>query len=192
MPIVSVVHKEGVLNEAIKTKYYFDIRSILYAMDQEEVIDPNGNLYADNLKYRAKGRDCYETVVDILTKLGVRGDMRNWIDNADSYLCPNCGLEVNSPAKTDGKCPKCGFQDPRYGEMTNRRHLESMSDHDLAVVLVEMCEDTTEEYDWDENPTDGYPYTYWRTSDMEEFLDYNEAVDHEIWWLRQSYEKEMT
>lgn len=178
MPIVSVVHQEDVLNEAIKTKYYFDIRSILYAMDQDKAIGPNGNLYADNLKYRAAGRDCYDTVVNILGKLGARGD--------------SCGLEVNNPAKTDGKCPKCGFQDPRYREMTNRRHLESLSDHDLAVVLVEMCEGTTEEYDWDENPTDGYPYTYWRTSDMEEFLDYNEAVDHEIWWLRQSYEKEMT
>lgn len=70
MPVISIVHKEDVLNEAIKTKYYFDIRSILYAMGQEEVIDPNGNLYADNLKYRARGRDCYDTVVDILARLG--------------------------------------------------------------------------------------------------------------------------
>lgn len=69
MPVISIVHKEDVLNEAIKTKYYFDIRSILYAMGQEEVIDPNGNLYADNLKYRARGRDCYDTVVDILARL---------------------------------------------------------------------------------------------------------------------------
>lgn len=191
MPIVSVVHAEDVVNEAIKTKYYFDIMGILFNMKQEDAIDPYGDLYADNLKYRAKGRDCYNTVIDILGKLGVVEDVRNWIDNADSYICPSCGLEVNSPAKTDGKCPKCGFQDPRYGEMTNRRHLESLSDHDLAVVLVEMCEGTTEEYDWNENPTDGYPYTYWRTSDGEEFLDYNEAVDHEVRWLRQPYEKEM-
>lgn len=70
MPVISIVHKDDVLNEAIKTKYYFDIRSILYAMGQEEVIDPNGNLYVDNLKYRARGRDCYDTVVDILAKLG--------------------------------------------------------------------------------------------------------------------------
>ena len=70
MPVISIVHKDDVLNKAIKTKYYFDIRSILYAMDQEEVISPNGNFYADNLKYRAKGRDCYDTVVDILAQLG--------------------------------------------------------------------------------------------------------------------------
>ena len=189
MPVISIVHKDDVLNEAIKTKYYFDIRSILYAMDQDEAIGPNGNLYADNLKYRAAGRDCYDTVVNILGKLGVAGDMRNWIDNADSYICPRCGLEVNNPAKTDGRCPKCGFQDPRYGEMNNRRHLESLSDHELAVVLVEMCEGTTEEYDWEENPVEGYPYTYWRTSDGEDFLDYDDAVEHESWWLRQPYKK---
>ena len=117
--------------------------------------------------------------------------MRNWIDNADSYLCPSCGLEVNSPAKTDGKCPKCDFQAPRYGEMTNRRYLESLSDHDLAVVLVEMCEGTTEEYDWDENPIEGYPYTYWCTSDGEDFLDYDEAIEHEKWWLRQPHREEI-
>ena len=70
MPVISIVHKDDVLNEAIKTKYYFDIRSILYDMGQEEVIGPNGNLYADNLKYRAKGRDCYDTVVYILARLG--------------------------------------------------------------------------------------------------------------------------
>lgn len=70
MPVIRIVHKEDVLNAAIKTKYYFDIRSILYAMGKEEVIGPNGNLYADNLKYRARGRDCYDTVVDILAKLG--------------------------------------------------------------------------------------------------------------------------
>ena len=190
MPIVSVVHAEDVVNEAIKTKYYFDIMGILFNMKQEDAIDPYGDLYADNLKYRAKGRDCYNTVIDILGKLGVVEDVRNWIDNADSYICPSCGLEVNNPAKTAGKCPKCGFQDPRYGEMTNRRQLEALSDHDLAVVLVEMCEGTTEEYDWDENPTEGYPYTYWRTSDGEEFLNYDEAIDHEVRWLRQSYGKE--
>ena len=175
MPVISIVHKEDVLNEAIKTKYYFDIRSILYAMGQEEVIDPNGNLYADNLKYRAKGRDCYDTVVDILAKLGASP----------------CSRKTTSPSRSARKCPKCGFQDPRYGEMTNRRYLESLSDHDFAALLIVMCEEETVEYDWDENPTDGYPYTFWRTSDAEEFSDRDEAIDHEVWWLRQPYGEEM-
>lgn len=71
MPVISIVHKDDVLNEAIKTKYYFDIMGILFDMEQENVISPHGDLYADNLKYRATGRDCYDTVVDILAQLGV-------------------------------------------------------------------------------------------------------------------------
>lgn len=40
--------------------------------------------------------------------------MKHWIDNADSWICPVCGLEVSSPAKYKGcKCPKCGFQDEK-------------------------------------------------------------------------------
>lgn len=82
--------------------------------------------------------------------------------------------------------PRCGFQDPRYGVMTNRRYLESLSDYDFAKQLVQMCEEETIEYDWDENPVDGFPYTYWLTSDGENFTDYDEAIEHEVWWLRQS------
>lgn len=33
----------------------------------------------------------------------------NWIDNADSYICPACGQEVSSPANVNFTCPKCGF-----------------------------------------------------------------------------------
>lgn len=41
----------------------------------------------------------------------------SWIDNADSYICPVCGKEVNNPAKYPGcKCPCCGFQSPRDRE----------------------------------------------------------------------------
>lgn len=33
----------------------------------------------------------------------------DWIDNADSYICPVCRIEVNSPAKSNYQCPRCGF-----------------------------------------------------------------------------------
>lgn len=37
---------------------------------------------------------------------------RHWLDNADSYICPNCRFETDNPNKYEGcKCPKCGFQD---------------------------------------------------------------------------------
>ena len=71
-------------------------------------------------------------------------DLLNWIDNADSYVCPKCRAEVDNPAKTEGRC-RCGFQDPRYGGMTNRRYLESLSDYDFAKHLVQMCEEETVE-----------------------------------------------
>lgn len=35
---------------------------------------------------------------------------KNWIDNADSYICPVCGFEANNPNKLNDKmCPRCGF-----------------------------------------------------------------------------------
>lgn len=40
--------------------------------------------------------------------------MKHWIDNADSYICPDCGFETNNPNRYAGaKCPKCGFQDEK-------------------------------------------------------------------------------
>lgn len=37
--------------------------------------------------------------------------MMEWIDNADSWICPVCGNEENSPAWYPGcRCPRCGFQ----------------------------------------------------------------------------------
>ena len=113
-------------------------------------------------------------------------DLLNWIDNADSYLCPKCGMEVNNPAKTEGRC-RCGFQDPRYGIMTNRRYLESLSDYDFAKYLVELRAEESEEYDWDENLIPGCLEEFWVTSDGRRFdhADYDEAIEHEVWWLRQ-------
>ena len=44
----------------------------------------------------------------------ISGGQMHWIDNADSWICPVCGLEVSSPAKYGGcKCPQCGFQDTK-------------------------------------------------------------------------------
>lgn len=32
-----------------------------------------------------------------------------WIDNADSWLCPVCRTEVWSPVVYNYHCPECGF-----------------------------------------------------------------------------------
>ena len=52
-------------------------------------------------------------------KKDVSNTKKHWIDNADSWICPVCYLEVPSPAKYVGcKCPKCGFQDEK--DKTNK------------------------------------------------------------------------
>ena len=32
-----------------------------------------------------------------------------WLDNADSWLCPVCKIEVSIPTKYNYHCPSCGF-----------------------------------------------------------------------------------
>jgi rubredoxin len=38
---------------------------------------------------------------------------KHWIDNADSWICPECGLDVADPTDYGYKCPKCGFMDEK-------------------------------------------------------------------------------
>lgn len=39
---------------------------------------------------------------------------RHWIDDADSYICPECGFKTNNPNKYyKCICPRCGFQDKK-------------------------------------------------------------------------------
>ena len=51
----------------------------------------------------------------------------NWIDNADSYICPVCKEEVSSPANVNFTCPKCGFvaekDNPIVGKVTSEQRL---------------------------------------------------------------------
>jgi len=49
-----------------------------------------------------------------MRRLRMDKEMLHWLDNADSYICPQCGFETNSPSKYDNcRCPKCGFQDKK-------------------------------------------------------------------------------
>lgn len=57
----------------------------------------------------------------------------------------------------------------------------------LAEMLIRTHTEIGTEYDWEENPIPGYEETYYITSDNVEFSDYEEALDHEIWWLKQKY-----
>ena len=60
--------------------------------------------------------DCPECGCQILAserfeRVPTKVSTDHWIDNADSYICPKCRLEVNNPMHFDCKCPRCGFMD---------------------------------------------------------------------------------
>ena len=39
---------------------------------------------------------------------------KHWIDDADHWICPDCGFITPNPNRyVDCKCPKCGFQDEK-------------------------------------------------------------------------------
>ena len=45
----------------------------------------------------------------LLIQISDRMKTLEWIDNADSWLCPVCRTEVWSPAAYNYHCPGCGF-----------------------------------------------------------------------------------
>lgn len=48
-------------------------------------------------------------------------EMKHWIDNGDSYICPDCGFETANPNYfKDARCPRCGFQDEKDRDTTNK------------------------------------------------------------------------
>lgn len=46
----------------------------------------------------------------------------DWIDNADSYICPKCRFECNNPFYYSrvATCPRCGFTPTKYIEANKR------------------------------------------------------------------------
>jgi rubredoxin len=48
-------------------------------------------------------------IKQLLMQIGDRMKTLEWIDNADSWLCPVCRMEVSTPTKYNYHCPKCGF-----------------------------------------------------------------------------------
>lgn len=68
--------------------------------------------------------------------------MADWIDNADSYICPVCGFECNNPNTFHGKCPKCGFiatKDIRSADMVEVVRCKDCYHNDQCICVC--CED---------------------------------------------------
>lgn len=74
----TVIQKEDVLEKAIRTRYYFDIQGILDAMQKDGLIKPDGTLYSLFLRSRAEGKDCYQTVCDILEHTELFPAWKTW------------------------------------------------------------------------------------------------------------------
>lgn len=69
--------------------------------------------------------------------------------------------------------------------MTNEAMIRSLPTRQLAEMLIRYEERTSIDYDWDENLTVGWPEDHYITSDGEDFSFYEEALEHELWWLQQ-------
>ena len=63
-----------------------------------------------------------------------------------------------------------------------RYHLSNEALAELLVTEVAICQI---DYDWEENSYETWDYGY-KTSDGEEFFDFENAVEHELEWLQQS------
>lgn len=85
----TVIQKEDVLEKAIRTRYYFDIQGILDAMQKDGLIKPDGTLYSLFLRSRAEGKDCYQTVCDILEHTEEL--------SLDGCSCYGCGQDALFP-----------------------------------------------------------------------------------------------
>lgn len=48
-------------------------------------------------------------IKQLLMQIGNRIKTLEWINNADSWLCPVCRTEVWSPVVYNYHCPECGF-----------------------------------------------------------------------------------
>lgn len=73
---------------------------------------------------------------------------------------------------------------------TNSDYIRTMSDEELAEFNINLTNECEIDYDYEETPYEHW-YSVYRTSDYETFYEYEDAFNHELWWLNQSYEEEM-
>lgn len=69
----------------------------------------------------------------------------DWIDNCDSYTCPDCGFECDNPLRHSkiAQCPKCGFVPEKYkGRALDRllKQLESARNNAIKLNNIKYPE----------------------------------------------------
>lgn len=70
---------------------------------------------------------------------------------------------------------------------SNRRHINEMPNRKLAEMLINSSERPDYDYDYEENMYQCGTIDVFHTSDGSEFTDWDEALNHESWWLDQKY-----
>jgi len=84
-------------------------------------------------------------------------------------------------------CSECPASRPGYA-LRGRKNIDvirSWPAQKLADALITQHEEAIYDYDYDDELyISGHDYVY-RTSDGESFGDYDEALEHEVWWLSQ-------
>lgn len=73
---------------------------------------------------------------------------------------------------------------------TNREWISNLPINRLAELLVYCIQEPDWDYDYDENLYQSGFTDVFITSDGEKFQCYDEAIDHEIWWLKQEHKEE--
>ncbi len=69
--------------------------------------------------------------------------------------------------------------------MTNLEHLRQLPIKNLAEILIAVRVFEDYDYNYDEEMEYRGLDSVYVCSDGEEFEDYDDALDHELWWLQQ-------
>lgn len=107
------------------------------------------------------------------------------VDEDDNLCGKWCSEICDSPdIEIDRECNK-------FKLMTNAARIRNMTDEEFAERNVFRTYESRLDYDYDETPIEDY-YPVWCTSDGSIFDYYEEAVKHELWWLHQPVDIEVS
>lgn len=67
--------------------------------------------------------------------------------------------------------------------MTNREWFNKLSNFGLAPWLIQIREESIEDYDWEEELISGYIEPYYLTPNQETYVNYEDALEATIKWL---------
>jgi len=84
-------------------------------------------------------------------------------------------------------CSECPASRPGYGSnrKTNIDIIRSWPARKLADALITYHEEAIWDYDYDDEPFICGHNDVYGTSDGQSFDEYEDALDHEVWWLSQ-------